>query len=79
MNVLFSVMGLNNGSSIARKFHMSRQTRTFHISGNLGYATDTYFADGKMVEKATFDHIKQSSLDRILSKMQAAHQKHMFV
>ncbi|XP_066993412.1 pseudouridylate synthase TRUB2, mitochondrial [Anabrus simplex] len=72
------VLGLNRGISVARKLHRNRPIRTYHVSGRLGEATDTYFTDGKVVEKSTFRHVKHSILDRILASIQAAHQKHMF-
>lgn len=72
------VVGINKGTRTARKFHLSRPTRSYHVKGQLGYATDTYFRDGKVVEKATFGHVKQGKLDRVLASVQAAHQKHMF-
>ncbi|XP_063233676.1 pseudouridylate synthase TRUB2, mitochondrial isoform X2 [Bacillus rossius redtenbacheri] len=72
------VLGLNEGLRLARRLHLSRPTRAYHVKGLLGQATDTYFVDGQVVEKATFHHVKKSVVDKILAAMQAAHQKQMF-
>nr|CAD7454652.1 unnamed protein product [Timema tahoe] len=72
------VLGLNAGLSLARRLHMTRPTRAYHIQGIFGQATDNYFQDGRIVEKATFHHIKRIHMARVLSSMQAAHQKQMF-
>lgn len=48
------------------------------MKGKLGEATDTAYKDGKVVERSTFGHVKQSNMNRLLASMQAAHQKKMF-
>jgi hypothetical protein len=71
-------MGLNEGNKTVQRLHMQRPTRVFRLKGVLGHATDTYFSDGKVVEKATFWHVNRSKLDAVLASIQAAHQKQMF-
>ncbi|PSN49976.1 putative tRNA pseudouridine synthase 2 [Blattella germanica] len=48
------------------------------VKGVLGKATDTYFINGKVVEKSTFRHVSRTKLDAVLAAMQAAHQKQMY-
>lgn len=72
------VLGFNEGNRTVKKLHMQRPTRVFRLKGLLGQATDTYFSDGKVVEKATFWHVNRSKLDAVLASIQAAHQKQMF-
>ncbi|XP_023707965.1 mitochondrial mRNA pseudouridine synthase Trub2 isoform X2 [Cryptotermes secundus] len=72
------VLGLSDGNRTVKKLHMQRPTRVFRLKGLLGQATDTYFSDGKVVEKATFWHVNRSKLDAVLASIQAAHQKQMF-
>ena len=71
-------MGLNEGNKTVQSLHTQRPTRVFRLKGVLGQATDTYFSDGKVVEKATFWHVNRSKLDAVLASIQAAHQKQMF-
>lgn len=72
------VMGFNEGNRTVQRLHMQRPTRVFRLKGVLGQATDTYFSDGKVVEKATFWHVNRSKLDAVIASIQAAHQKQMF-
>ena len=76
--VLYSVLGLNDGSKTIKNIHLQRPTRVYRLKGLLGKATDNYFVTGKVMEKATFGHVNRSKLDRILAAMQAAHQRHMY-
>jgi hypothetical protein len=78
IKLFISVLGLNEGNKIVKRLHIQRLTRVFRLKGLLGQATDTYFSDGKVVEKATFWHVKRSKLDALLASIQAAHQKQMF-
>ena len=78
MKHFISVMGLNEGNKTVQSLHTQRPTRVFRLKGVLGQATDTYFSDGKVVEKATFWHVNRSKLDAVLASIQAAHQKQMF-
>lgn len=43
-----------------------------------GLATEDYSKDGRVIEKTTYKHVKQIHLDKLLSYMQAIHQKKMF-
>lgn len=72
------VLGLNQGVRIVRALEHAHQIRTFHVTGQLGRATDTYFTDGKVVERAKFKHVSRERMDKLLASIQAAHQRTMF-
>lgn len=74
----FAVFGLRRSTQVAKYVRENLPTRCYQIKCILGQATDNGFAYGKVVERSTWRHVKQFHLDRILSAMQAAHQKKMF-
>ncbi|KAG5869616.1 hypothetical protein JTB14_031794 [Gonioctena quinquepunctata] len=72
------IFGLRRGTQVAKYIRENRPTRAYRINGVLGLATDNGFKSGKPVERSTWKFIKQQHMDRILSAMQASHQKKMF-
>ena len=68
-------MGLNDGAKIATKMRTSQVVRAYKIRGRLGVSTDTFFRDGNVIEKSTYKFIKKHHMERVLSSMEAAHQK----
>lgn len=56
----------------------SRLISVYHISGCFGYATDNFFADGKIVDKATFKHIRSGRMDAVLSKIESTQRDRLF-
>ncbi|KAL4713578.1 hypothetical protein ACJJTC_006166 [Scirpophaga incertulas] len=72
------LVGLNQGTKLTYLINTARLTRCYKISGLLGKATDTYFWNGKLIEKATIGHVTRPKIDEIVAHMQAAHQKTMF-
>lgn len=74
----FSVLGINGGTKLTYLINSSRLTRAYKIHGVLGKATDTYFWNGKLVEKSTYNHVTRERIDGVVAHMQAAHQKTMF-
>ncbi|XP_054271967.1 pseudouridylate synthase TRUB2, mitochondrial [Macrosteles quadrilineatus] len=72
------LLGLNQGVRIVRALEHAHQIRTFHVTGQLGRATDTYFTDGKVVERSKFKHVSRERMDKLLASIQAAHQRTMF-
>ncbi|XP_025829327.1 mitochondrial mRNA pseudouridine synthase Trub2 [Agrilus planipennis] len=72
------LLGINDGTKAAKIIRENRLARTYKVRGILGEATDTYFKDGKVVERSTFRFIKLSHIEKLLTSMQAAHQKKMF-
>lgn len=56
----------------------SRFISVYHISGCFGYATDNFFADGKIIDKATFKHIRSGKMDAVLSKIESTQRNRLF-
>lgn len=73
-----TVMAVNDRDNLLQKFQYGNHLKTYHIKGQFGYATESFFADGKVLEKATYDHIKHSDMDRAISSIQCAHQSHAY-
>ncbi|KAI4459447.1 pseudouridine synthase-related [Holotrichia oblita] len=72
------ILGLKGGTSTAKYIRENKSTRAYRIKGMFGLATEDYSKDGRVVEKTTYKHVKQIHLEKLLSYMQAIHQKTMF-
>ncbi|XP_026727474.1 mitochondrial mRNA pseudouridine synthase Trub2 [Trichoplusia ni] len=72
------LLGINEGTRLTYKINMGRPTRAFKVHGQLGKATDTYFWNGKTVERSTYHHITREKIDSVVAHIQASHQKTMF-
>lgn len=72
------LFGLRRGTQVAKFIRENRSTRAYRINGVFGKATDNGFQTGKVVEKSTWKYIKHVHIQRILSSMQASHQKKMY-
>lgn len=73
-----AVFGVSSGTKLAKNLRENKSVRTYRVKGKLGEATDNCYKDGKVVERSTFLHVKQANMNKLLSSMQAAHQKKMF-
>lgn len=73
-----SVLGLRAGTSVAKYIRENKSTRAYRIKGVFGLATDNFYKDGAVIEKTTYKYVKQIHLDKLLSHLQAMHQKKMF-
>lgn len=71
-------MGINDGCRKSLDFHKSRPLRSYRLKCVLGHVTDNMFIDGKVVQKASYDHVKRQHLDKVLATIQASHQRLMF-
>ncbi|XP_053229533.1 pseudouridylate synthase TRUB2, mitochondrial isoform X2 [Podarcis raffonei] len=69
------VLGVGNGNKLLQALHDAQLTRTYTVSGLFGKATDDFSDTGKLIEKATFDHVTREQLERILSVIQGSHHK----
>lgn len=74
----FPVLGINDGTRLTFKVHTARPTRAYKVHGQFGKATDTYFWNGRTMERATYNHVNREKIDRVVAHMQAAHQKTMY-
>ncbi|CAH0405669.1 unnamed protein product [Chilo suppressalis] len=72
------LLGINDGTKLTYLINTARLTRAYKVHGQLGKATDTYFWNGKTVEKSSFGHVTREKIDKVIAHMQAAHQKTMF-
>lgn len=72
------LLGINDGTKLTYHINTARLTRAFKVHGQLGKATDTYFWNGRTMERSTFGHVTRDKIDRIVAHMQAAHQKSMY-
>lgn len=72
------MFGLQSGTKLAKMVRENKSIRTYRVKGKFGEATDNCYKDGKVVERTTFQHVKQANLNKLLATMQAAHQKQMF-
>ncbi|XP_038209210.1 mitochondrial mRNA pseudouridine synthase Trub2 [Zerene cesonia] len=72
------LLGINDGTKLTYHINIGRPTRAFKVHGQLGKATDTYFWNGKTVERSTYNHVTRVKIDKVVAHMQAAHQKTMF-
>nr|XP_022900028.1 mitochondrial mRNA pseudouridine synthase Trub2 [Onthophagus taurus] len=72
------LLGLKRGTTTTKYIRENKPTRAYRITGSLGYSTDNYYKDGHIVERTTFKHVKLAHIERLLSYMQAMHQKKMF-
>ncbi|XP_075227578.1 pseudouridylate synthase TRUB2, mitochondrial [Lycorma delicatula] len=70
--------GIKDGTKVAHKLNKLYPLRTYRIKGQLGFSTDTFFTDGKVIEKAKFNRINRPMIDRWCAAMQASHQTKMF-
>ncbi|XP_013187947.2 pseudouridylate synthase TRUB2, mitochondrial [Amyelois transitella] len=72
------LIGINAGTRLTYHINVSRPTRAYKVHGQLGKATDTYFWNGKTVERATYGHVTRAKIDEVVAHMQSAHQKTMY-
>lgn len=72
------MLGIRNGTKLAKKIRENKPLRAYRIKGTLGQARDKHFKHGAVVEKSTYKHIKLKNLETLLSYMQASHQRKMF-
>lgn len=68
------LMTINDACWESRNQTYRNFIRKYEIKGQFGMATRTFMADGIVVERTTYHHIKQAALDNILGSIQACHQ-----
>ncbi|XP_022113066.2 mitochondrial mRNA pseudouridine synthase TRUB2 isoform X2 [Pieris rapae] len=71
-------LGLNEGTKLSYHINIGRPTRAYKIHGQLGKATDTYFWNGRTMERTTYSNVTREKMDKVIAHMQAAHQKTMY-
>uniref|UniRef100_A0AAG5CQG5 Pseudouridine synthase II N-terminal domain-containing protein n=1 Tax=Anopheles atroparvus TaxID=41427 RepID=A0AAG5CQG5_ANOAO len=73
-----TVVGINNGSNLAYRLQQNRPLRVYRVTGFLGKATETHFAESRVTARATISHIGSEKIGRLLASIQASHQRKMF-
>ncbi|XP_013418638.1 mitochondrial mRNA pseudouridine synthase TRUB2 [Lingula anatina] len=73
------LMGIADGCGQLQRLVKAKLVQVYHISGELGYATETFSEGGRLVEKSTWYHVNRSRLDRVIAMIQSAHQKHQYL
>ncbi|XP_061460264.1 pseudouridylate synthase TRUB2, mitochondrial isoform X2 [Rhineura floridana] len=69
------VLGVGHGNKLLTDLYNAHLTRTYTVRGLFGKATDDFSDTGKLIEKATFDHITREQLERIVSVIQGSNHK----
>ncbi|KAG8512769.1 Mitochondrial mRNA pseudouridine synthase TRUB2 [Galemys pyrenaicus] len=69
------VLGVGRGCGLLTDVHSAHLTKDYTVRGLLGRATADFRADGRLLEKTTYDHVTREKLDRILALIQGSHQK----
>lgn len=69
---------LGDANRLFLRMKRAKLINIYHTTGRLGYATDTCFYDGKVIDKCTFHHINQARLDRILARIEAIQYERLF-
>ncbi|XP_077298478.1 pseudouridylate synthase TRUB2, mitochondrial [Arctopsyche grandis] len=72
------LLGINEGARFVSRLRHARITKAYKIHGVLGSATETNYANGKVIERAQYKHINRSTIDRVVSYIQTMHQRKMF-
>lgn len=66
----------------ARRYYVPMKranlTSIYHISGCFGYITDSFFHDGKIIDKSNYKHIRSGRFDSVLSKIETSQHQRLF-
>ncbi|XP_058130395.1 pseudouridylate synthase TRUB2, mitochondrial [Anopheles ziemanni] len=73
-----TVLGINNGTNLAYRMQQNRPLRVYRVTGFLGKATETHFAESRVTARATINHIGSEKIGKLLASIQASHQRKMF-
>lgn len=72
------MVGLNEGTRKIQRIRNNRLIRVYHVTGELGTATESNFTESLVIARANYSHIWPDKMSAVLSSMQASHQKKMF-
>lgn len=68
----------NKNHKKAMEFKEGRHLKVYELKGRLGFATDNFREDGKIIEKSNYRHVRESNMMRVVAKLQAIQQTQMF-
>ena len=60
------------------RFARHRFPKIYELKGELGFMTDNFRDDGKVLAKTSWKHIKREYYDRVLAKIEATQRAQMF-
>uniref|UniRef100_A0A8C3C8I2 TruB pseudouridine synthase family member 2 n=1 Tax=Cairina moschata TaxID=8855 RepID=A0A8C3C8I2_CAIMO len=69
------VLGVGHGNKLLTDRYHCHLTKVYTVGGLFGKVTEDFSDTGKLVEKATFDHITREKLERILAVIQGTNHK----
>ena len=52
--------------------------KVYEVKGRLGVSADDFTTHGRLVERATYLHVNESKMSRLLASIQATYQREMF-
>lgn len=61
-----------------RKLKSNKIVSIYHITGRFGHVTDTFFHDGKITDKSTYNHIRPGKIDAVLARIQTSQHDRIF-
>uniref|UniRef100_A0A0K8V2A7 Putative tRNA pseudouridine synthase 2 n=1 Tax=Bactrocera latifrons TaxID=174628 RepID=A0A0K8V2A7_BACLA len=72
------LFGLNKGIRQSQLIQRNRPLRAFHITGRMGVATETHFADSRITVKSDHRHVRPERISALAASLQASHQRKMY-
>ncbi|XP_072238162.1 pseudouridylate synthase TRUB2, mitochondrial [Leuresthes tenuis] len=69
------VLAVGNGNRTLNDLYSTRVTRDYTLECEFGAATHDFSDRGRVVEKTTFDHVTQDTLERVIAMLEGANQK----
>ncbi|XP_058984896.1 pseudouridylate synthase TRUB2, mitochondrial [Musca domestica] len=72
------LFGINKGLKQSMRIQRNRPIRAYHVTGQLGKATETHLPDSHITLKANYRHVHPDRLSALVSSLQASHQCKMF-
>lgn len=72
------MFGLNKGIGQSQLIQRNRPLRAFHITGRMGIATETHFADSRITAKSDHRHVHSERISALAASLQASHQRKMY-
>jgi len=66
------------GQQLVDRLWAAKPVQVYHVTGKLGIATEDFLESGALVERAKYDHVTETRLDRVIQAWQATHRDLMF-